>query len=173
MQFSNALLAIISAAATAQAGCFTRGDGNGQGDGHYGQGLNQYDILSSVAPLLKGHYLSNEERQQCAMDTYQNKWKFYVKASFRDSPHSESVRKTILSLLTFLAACSQNTDGKPNDISEDTVKQYLHNEAYACQYGGKSTQEGHWEIVSDPNPGECVSSSPSSKRDTTVRGWRA
>ncbi|KAH6645376.1 hypothetical protein BKA67DRAFT_669528, partial [Truncatella angustata] len=86
MQFSNALLAILSAAATAEAGCFTKGDGNGQGDGHYGQGLNQYDILSSVAPLLKGHYLSNEDRTQCAMDTYQNKWRFYVKASFRDPP---------------------------------------------------------------------------------------
>ncbi|KAH8193619.1 hypothetical protein TruAng_012216 [Truncatella angustata] len=155
MQFSNALLAILSAAATAEAGCFTKGDGNGQGDGHYGQGLNQYDILSSVAPLLKGHYLSNEDRTQQAFEILQ----------FR-------IRQDQSALLTFLGG-SQNTDGKPNDISEATVKQYLHNEAYACQYGGKSKQEGHWEIVSDPNPGECVSSSPESKRDTTVRGWRA
>lgn len=82
----------------------------------------------------------------------------------------------------------QNTDGKPRDISEATVKDYLSREAYACQYGGKSKQEKVWEIMwvviqlipaslqctdicrysSDPNPGECVSSNPNSRRSEDI-----
>lgn len=79
MKFSSITITLLSVAAGASAGCYKRGDGDNQGDGQFGKGLNEHKIIDSVAALLKGQYLSNEERQQCAMDTFQNKWKFYVK----------------------------------------------------------------------------------------------
>ncbi|KAI6081550.1 hypothetical protein F4821DRAFT_264787 [Hypoxylon rubiginosum] len=140
MKFSSITIALVSVAASASAGCYRKGNGDEQGNGHFGQGLNEHKIIDSVSALLKGSYLGSEERQQCAMDTYNNKWKFYVK----------------------------NTDGKTNKITEDKVKEYLGNEAYACQFGGSSTHDSVWQIISDPNPGECVSSNPNTRRDDDI-----
>lgn len=84
MKFSSITIALVSVAASASAGCYRKGNGDEQGNGHFGQGLNEHKIIDSVSALLKGSYLGSEERQQCAMDTYNNKWKFYVKVR-RDS----------------------------------------------------------------------------------------
>ncbi|KAI0129026.1 hypothetical protein BJ170DRAFT_357324 [Xylariales sp. AK1849] len=139
MQLSKVVITFLSVVGGASAGCFKHGDGNGAGDGHYGQGLNSKNVIGAVSDLMKGSYLSGEERTQCAMDTYQNKWRFQIK----------------------------NTDGKTNDLTVDTVKSWLGDEAYACQYGGYR-KRGVWEVTSDPNPGECVSTKPSKRNDIPI-----
>lgn len=81
MQFSQVTCALLYMAATVSAGCYTRGNAGGTGDGQKGKGLNQNNVIDAIADLMQGNYLAGEERTQCAMDTLNNKWKFWLKVS--------------------------------------------------------------------------------------------
>ncbi|KAK9417607.1 putative Ecp2 effector protein domain-containing protein [Seiridium unicorne] len=67
-------------------------------------------VVRHVQSALKGHYLAGEDRIECGVDTYQNKWKFYIK----------------------------NTGNRDASLSQHDIWNYLQMEAKACQYGGDS-----------------------------------
>lgn len=147
MKSSQITVVLLYLTAGAYAKCFTRGDdGPGGGDGQKGAGLTEKDVIGAVANLLKGNYMADEERTQCAMDTLGNKWKFLLK----------NTKKQAGWLSSWSVA---------NSATLDEVKDWLGKEAYGCQYGGKN-DKGGFHVMSDPNPGNCVSSNSPARRDS-------
>lgn len=134
MQLSQITIAgLLYTAAGVSAKCYSGGV-----SGAKGAGLTEANILWTASGMLKGKYLPGESREQCAMDTFRNKWRFFLKVSKK--PHLGTYRQNRITNALLL---KNNDKKKTMSVDHNQVMTWLTGEATKCEYGGHNDQ-GSW-----------------------------
>ncbi|KAI1401153.1 hypothetical protein F4819DRAFT_459396 [Hypoxylon fuscum] len=80
MQFTKAIIALLSVASGVSAGCYEHGV-----SGNNGKDLKTRQLIRLTCKNLAGGYYGDEERGTCVVDDANVKWNFYFKNT--DSKH--------------------------------------------------------------------------------------